>query len=74
MNLRDWGWDDEWAAAFAPHAAEGLQPARVVRQDRGAWEIQMADGVRSAEATGRFRLALESGAADLPAVGDWAAV
>ena len=74
MNLRDWGWDDEWAAAFAPHAAEGLQPARVVRQDRGAWEIQMADGARSAEATGRFRMALESGEAELPAVGDWTAI
>ncbi len=74
MNLRDWGWDDDWAAAFAPHAAEGLQPARVVRQDRGAWEIQTEAGVRSAEATGRFRLALESGEAELPAVGDWVAV
>ena len=74
MNLRDWGWDDDWAAAFAPHAAEGLHPARVVRQDRGAWEIQTEAGVRSAEATGRFRLALESGEAEWPAVGDWVAV
>ena len=74
MNLRDWGWDDDWAAAFAPHAAEGLQPARVVRQDRGAWEIQTEAGVRSAEATGRFRLALECGEAEWPAVGDWTAV
>ena len=74
MNLREWGWDEEWAAAFMPHAAAGLQPARVVRQDRGAWEIQTEAGVRSAEATGRFRLALESGEAELPAVGDWVAV
>ena len=74
MNLREWGWDEEWAAAFVPHAAAGLQPARVVRQDRGAWEIQTEAGVRSAEATGRFRLALERGEAELPAVGDWVAV
>ena len=74
MNLREWGWDESWAAAFVPHAAESLQPARVVRQDRGAWELQTEAGVRSAEATGRFRLALESGAADLPAVGDWVAI
>ena len=74
MNLREWGWDENWAAAFVPHAAEGLQPARVVRQDRGAWEIQTEAGVRSAEATGRFRLALESGEAELPAVGDWVAI
>ena len=74
MNLRDWGWDDEWAAAFAPHAAEGLQPARVVRQDRGACEIQTETGARSAEPTGRFRHAVEAGETDMPAVGDWAAI
>jgi len=74
MNLREWGWDDDWAAAFAPHAAEGLQPARVVRQDRGACEIQLETGARSAEPTGRFRHAVEAGEAELPAVGDWAAI
>lgn len=74
MNLREWGWDEEWAAAFAPHAAEGLQPARVVRQDRGAWEIQTENGVRSAEPTGRFRRELEAGAAEFPSVGDWVAI
>ena len=74
MNLRDWGWDENWAAAFAPHAAEGLRPSRVVRQDRGAWELQTEESVRSAEATGRFRLALESGTAEMPAVGDWVAI
>ena len=74
MNLRDWGWDDDWAAAFAPHAAEGLQPARVVRQDRGACEIQLETGARSAEPTGRLRHAVEAGEEELPAVGDWAAV
>lgn len=74
MNLRMWGWDAEWASAFAPHAAEGLQPARVVRQDRGACELQLEDGSRTAEPTGRFRHAVESGEAEMAAVGDWAAV
>ncbi len=74
MNLREWGWDEDWAAAFAPHAAEGLQPARVVRQDRGAWEIQTEAGVRSAEPTGRFRREREAGTADMPVVGDWVAL
>lgn len=75
MNrLHEWGWDEEWAAAFAPHAADGLQPARVVRQDRGACELQLVDGSRTAEPTGRFRHAVEGGEADMPAVGDWVAV
>ena len=73
MNLREWGWDEHWAAAFAPPAAEGLHPGRVVRQDRGACEIQMEDGGRTAEPTGRFRHAVEAGEADMPAVGDWVA-
>jgi hypothetical protein len=29
FNLYDLGWDDGWEGAFAPHAAEGLIPARV---------------------------------------------
>jgi ribosome biogenesis GTPase / thiamine phosphate phosphatase len=74
MNRREWGWDENWAAAFAPHAAEGLQPARVVRQDRGACEVQLDDGPRTAEPTGKFRHAVEGGEADMPSVGDWVAV
>ncbi|NCA81620.1 MAG: ribosome small subunit-dependent GTPase A [Opitutae bacterium] len=74
MNLREWGWDENWAAAFAPHAAAGLEPARVVRQDRGACEIQLETGGRTAEPTGRFRHAVEAGEADMPGVGDWVAV
>jgi ribosome biogenesis GTPase len=74
MNLHDWGWSEDWKAAFVPHAAEGLVPARVVRQDRGACEIQMEEGSRTAEPTGRFRHAVEAGEADLPSVGDWVAV
>ena len=74
MNLRDWGWDEGWEDAFAGHADSGLAPARVVRQDRGAWEIQAAEGGRAAEATGRFRRAVEEGEEPQPAVGDWVAV
>ncbi len=74
MNLRAWGWDENWAAAFVPHAAQGWQPARVIRQDRGACEIQGEDGSRPAEPTGKFCYAVESGEADMPGVGDWVAV
>ena len=30
MGLTEYGWNDEWAAAFAPHAEAGYFPARVV--------------------------------------------
>jgi ribosome biogenesis GTPase / thiamine phosphate phosphatase len=71
MNLRDWGWDDERARAFAPQAEAGLVAGRVIRQDRGACETMTEEGARTAEASGRFRHAVESGEADMPAVGDW---
>jgi ribosome biogenesis GTPase len=27
-SLAAWGWDDRWAAAFAPFAESGMWPAR----------------------------------------------
>ncbi|MFE1014016.1 ribosome small subunit-dependent GTPase A [Streptomyces sp. NPDC058794] len=43
------GWDEDWADAFAPHAAEGLLPGRVVRVDRGQCDVVTADGVLRAD-------------------------
>jgi len=73
MNLKEWGWDESRAEAFAPHAEAGRVPGRVVRQDRGAFELQLEEGARPAEATGRLRRAMERGEAEMPAVGDWVA-
>ncbi|MEU9331580.1 ribosome small subunit-dependent GTPase A [Streptomyces sp. NPDC048290] len=42
--LVPYGWDDAWAAEFAPYAAEGLLPGRVVRVDRGQCDVQTAAG------------------------------
>ncbi|WP_435642807.1 ribosome small subunit-dependent GTPase A [Streptomyces sp. H49] len=47
--LAPYGWDDDWADAFAPHAAEGLLPGRVVRVDRGQCDVVTADGVVRAD-------------------------
>ncbi|PPS84059.1 ribosome small subunit-dependent GTPase A [Streptomyces sp. MH60] len=47
--LSSYGWDDDWADAFAPHAAEGLLPGRVVRVDRGQCDVVTADGVLRAD-------------------------
>jgi ribosome biogenesis GTPase / thiamine phosphate phosphatase len=74
MNLHSWGWDESWAKAFEPHAEAGRVPGRVIRQDRGAFDIQLEEGARPAEATGRLRRAMERGEAEMPAVGDWVAV
>ncbi|MDW4908391.1 ribosome small subunit-dependent GTPase A [Streptomyces sp. ADMS] len=43
--LAAYGWDDAWAAAFAPYAAEGLLVGRVIRVDRGQCDVATADGV-----------------------------
>lgn len=67
------GWDGGWASAFAPHAASGLIPGRVVAAHRDAWRVALVSGDSDAELSGRFRFAA-LGPGDLPAVGDWVAV
>ncbi|MFI7139076.1 ribosome small subunit-dependent GTPase A [Streptomyces massasporeus] len=42
--LQPYGWDAGWEAEFAPYAAEGLLPGRVVRVDRGQCDVVTADG------------------------------
>ncbi|WP_413759452.1 ribosome small subunit-dependent GTPase A [Streptomyces sp. MMBL 11-3] len=43
--LASYGWDDAWAAAFAPHLDRGLVPGRVVRVDRGQCDVVTAGGL-----------------------------
>ncbi|WP_035854327.1 ribosome small subunit-dependent GTPase A [Cryptosporangium arvum] len=43
------GWDSAWADSFAPHAAGGLIPGRVVRVDRGRCEVATGTEVLHAE-------------------------
>ena len=71
--LRALGYFPRWQALFEPHAAQGLAPARVVRGDRGSLLVAAPDGVVRAKLSARL-LKSASGAADLPAVGDWVAV
>ncbi|MBD0424775.1 ribosome small subunit-dependent GTPase A [Streptomyces sp. TRM S81-3] len=47
--LAPYGWDDAWADAFTPYAAEGLLPGRVVRVDRGQCDVVTADGTLRAD-------------------------
>lgn len=74
MTLQDLGWDDFFARAFEPYAAEGLVPGRVLAQI-GVYRVTTGDPESPellADTAGRLRRESESG--DLPAVGDWVAV
>jgi ribosome biogenesis GTPase len=73
LNLQELGWDDGFAAAFEPYEREGLVPARVAAQHRGAYGVLGEDGERRVRAAGRLRHDTAF-AADLPAVGDWVAL
>lgn len=67
------GWTPDRERSFAPHAADGLEPARVAVEHRGAYVLYTARGERPAEAAGRLRHLADS-RAELPAVGDWVAI
>ncbi|MFN2469381.1 MAG: ribosome small subunit-dependent GTPase A [Gaiellaceae bacterium] len=71
LTLERLGWDDGHAAAFEPHAEEGLLPGRVAVQHRGAYDLNTAAGEVRAEPAGRLRH--DAGGAGLPAAGDWVA-
>src|SRR5438128_3949036 len=72
-DLSTLGWDATWEEAFEPLAAEGLAPARVAIQHRGAYDVLAAGGETRASVSGRLRHAAQS-PADLPVVGDWVAL
>ncbi|MFF9622886.1 ribosome small subunit-dependent GTPase A [Streptomyces griseosporeus] len=48
-SLLPYGWDDDWADTFAPYAAEGLLPGRVLRVDRGQCDVATDSGVLRAD-------------------------
>jgi ribosome biogenesis GTPase len=67
------GWDPAIEDQFAPFAADGLEPARVAVEQRGAYLLYTARGERWAELSGRLRHGV-GGRGELPAVGDWVAI
>jgi ribosome biogenesis GTPase len=74
LDLASFGWSDDVATAFAAHAAAGLEPARIVAEDRGSYLVQTGAGERRASVTGRYRFEAGDDPAAYPAVGDWVAV
>ncbi len=68
------GWDAGWDAAFAPFAADGRRPARVIAVHKETSIVREADGHdRTATVSGRFRFEALA-PSDYPAVGDWVAL
>jgi ribosome biogenesis GTPase len=72
--LADFGWTAELAAGHAPLLTPGREPARVVAEDRGSYQVVMAAGEAKAAITGRFRHEAANDPSAYPAVGDWVAV
>ncbi|MVO86290.1 ribosome small subunit-dependent GTPase A [Streptomyces sp. p1417] len=69
--LAAYGWDEEWAAAFAPYAERGLLPGRVVRVDRGSCDLVVTEeGVVRADTT----YVTPHDPLRVICTGDWAAV
>jgi ribosome biogenesis GTPase len=73
VTLEELGWDDAWAAAFAPHAAEGLTPARVAIEFNHLFRLYTGAGELQGQHAGRL-LHAAAGRRDLAAVGDWVAI
>jgi ribosome biogenesis GTPase / thiamine phosphate phosphatase len=72
VDLAEWGWDERWADAFAPHAADGLTPARVAIEFNHIYRLITPHGEINAQQAGRMRHRA-GGRQDLAAVGDWVA-
>ncbi|MFF0446709.1 ribosome small subunit-dependent GTPase A [Streptomyces sp. NPDC004609] len=68
--LLPYGWDDGWAAAFAPYAAQGLLPGRVVRVDRGQCDVITPVGTVRADT----EFVVPRDPMKIVCTGDWAAV
>ncbi len=73
IDLETLGWDARREQELEPLRADGLAPARVAIQHRGAYDVLTAEGEARAHVSGRLRHEAAS-PAELPVVGDWVAV
>jgi ribosome biogenesis GTPase len=73
VDLTALGWGPRFAEPFAPHAADGLLPARVALEHTHIYRVFTESGEWLARVSGRLRHRAEA-RADFPAVGDWVAV
>lgn len=73
LKLEDYGWNDFFAAHFAPYARQGLAAGRVFLQHNKIYMLYTEEGEMPAEVAGRL-LYEAVGREELPAVGDWVAM
>lgn len=73
VDLARYGWDDAWAAAFAPYAADGLVPARVAIEFNHLLRVCTTEGDVQAQHAGKLRHTA-TGRHAMAAVGDWVAI
>src|SRR3954469_17597520 len=73
IDLTQLGWNDALAAAFAPLAADGLVPGRVVLEHTHIYRVMTEAGEVLARVSGRLRHEAFV-RSDFPAVGDWVAI
>jgi ribosome biogenesis GTPase / thiamine phosphate phosphatase len=73
VSLATLGWSAVREMAFAPHAANGLVPGRVVLEHNHVFRVLTAEGEQLAESAGRMKHRA-AGRQALPVVGDWVAV
>ena len=74
MALSDLGWDEFFASAFVPYAAQGMEPARVVCElRRKFYAVQTESDELLGECGGSFFHQART-PEQFPAVGDWVAV
>lgn len=68
--LEQLGWNEQFEEAWNDYRDQGLVPARVTAEHRGAYVLATGDDELWAELSGRARH-LAAGRGALPAVGDW---
>jgi len=72
FDLKDLGWDDDWARVFAPFAQQGLIPARVAIEFNYIYRLYAEPGELQGQHAGRLRHEAVR-KEQLSAVGDWVA-
>ncbi|WP_406006072.1 ribosome small subunit-dependent GTPase A [Streptomyces sp. NBC_00637] len=70
LSLAAYGWDTDRDAEFAPYAAQGLLPGRVVRVDRGLCDVVTTAGIVRADT----EFVVPRDPLKVVCTGDWVAV